>query len=134
VFAFEKKFSSGGKIGPKEIGTASRAAGLNPSEADLDLWKAESDVKSGLDKEGFKKWMGRKFDETNDSQEEIVDSFRAFDTSGSGMITVSELKHILTNMGEKMKDDEVQVLIDELDIEGGKVNYNAIAAMLFPQA
>jgi calmodulin len=124
-----QKYGVGGKIGPKEIGKASRAGGLNPSEADLELWKSE--VKSGLDLDGFKKFMGLKFDECGDSTDEIIDAFRAFDGSGDGLISVTELKHILTTMGEKMTDKEVEVLLEECVIDNGKINYQSLANMLF---
>jgi calmodulin len=126
------KYSSGGSIGSSEIAKACRAGGLNPTEADLAAWKAE--VKSGLDEGGFLKFMNRKFGECGDSSDEIVDAFQAFDTSGNGYISVTELKHILTTMGEKMTDKEVQVLIDECDVEDGKINYIALAGMLYSQS
>jgi calmodulin len=75
--------------------------------------------------------MGRKFDECGDSTDEIVDAFRAFDGSGDGVISVTELKHILTTMGEKMSEKEVQMLLDECVIDDGKINYQSLANMLF---
>ena len=108
---------------------ACRAGGLNPSEADLALWTQE--VRSGLDLNGFKNFMGRKFDETNDSADEIVESFRAFDKGGAGTITVAEMTHILTTMGEKLSKSEVQMLLDECDVDNGKVDYQQLAIMLY---
>ena len=125
-----EKYSSGGSIGKKEIGKACRAGGLNPTEADLTLWKGEA--KSGLDERGFKQFMSDKFADTYDSVDEIIESFQMFDTSGSGYITVAELKTMLTTMGEKMTKDEVQVLLDECDVEpGNKISYLQLSHMLF---
>lgn len=125
-----EKYSSGGSIGKKEIGKACRAGGLNPTEADLTLWKGEA--KSGLDERGFKQFMSNKFADAYDSVDEIVESFQMFDTSGSGYITVAELKTMLTTMGEKMTKDEVQVLLDECDVEpGNKISYLQLSHMLF---
>ena len=123
------KFNKGGTIGPKELPNACRAAGLNPTESDLALWVNEA--KSGFDESGFKKFMGKKFDESGDSTEEIIDSFRQFDTSGSGSISVTELTHILTSMGEKMTTAEVKTLIDECDVDNGRIDYLALANMLY---
>lgn len=123
------KYSSGGKIGSSEIAKACRAGGLNPTEADLAGWKSE--VKSGLDEGAFIKFMNRKFGESNDSSDEIIDAFQAFDTTGNGSITVAELKHILTTMGEKMTDKEVKMLVDECAVEDGRINYTALAGMLY---
>ncbi|KAG7344633.1 calmodulin [Nitzschia inconspicua] len=123
------KYASGGKIGSNEIGKACRAGGLNPTEADLDVWKSE--VKSGLDQGGFIKFMNKKFGECGDSTDEIIDAFQAFDATGNGTISVTELKHILTTMGEKMTGSEVQTLIDECAVDDGRINYTALANMLF---
>jgi calmodulin len=123
------KYSSGGSIGSNEIGKASRAGGLNPTEADLASWKAE--VKSGLNQGAFIKFMNQKFGECNDSTDEIVDAFQAFDATGNGTITVAELKHILTTMGEKMTAEEVQMLVNECDVDDGRINYIALAGMLY---
>jgi len=123
------KYSSGGSIGSSEIGKACRAGGLNPTEADLALWKGE--VKRGLDLAGFKRFMGQKFDETGDSIEEIVESFQQFDSAGTGRIPVKELRAILTTMGEKLSDDEFNVFINECDLDDGAVNYTQVSYMLF---
>lgn len=123
------KYSSGGSIGSSEIAKACRAGGLNPTEADLAQWKTE--VKSGLNEGAFLKFMQRKSGESGDSTDEIVDGFQAFDTTGNGYISVTELTHILTTMGEKMTTKEVQMLVDECDVEDGKINYTALATMLY---
>lgn len=123
------KYASGGSIGSSEIGKACRAGGLNPSEADLKLWKGEA--KKGLDLDGFKKFMTNKFDETGDSVEEIVESFQSFDTQGTGRISVKEMKAILTTMGEKLSEKEFGVLLDECDVENGQISYLQLSHMLF---
>lgn len=122
------KYAKDGSIGKNQIGNACRAGGLNPTEADLQLWKGEA--ARGLDLQGFTRFMGTKFDETNDCVDEIVESFQAFDTNGVGTISVTELKVMLTTMGEKMTTAEVQTLLDECDLEDGKVSYLQLSHML----
>mmetsp|Transcript_22452 Transcript_22452/g.62531 ORF Transcript_22452/g.62531 Transcript_22452/m.62531 type:complete len:141 (+) Transcript_22452:805-1227(+) len=123
------KYSGGGSIGSKDIGSASRAGGLNPSEADLDSWKDEAS--KGLDLNGFQKFIGKKLDESNDSTDDIIEAFQAFDTDGTGKMQVAELKVILTTMGEKLSEPEVKTLLDECDVEDGEVSYHQLAQMLF---
>ncbi len=123
------KYSSSGRIGSSEIAKACRAGGLNPTEADLVLWKGE--VKSGLDQGSFINWMSKKFDETGDSVEEIIESFQSFDTSGTGRISVKELKAILTTMGEKLSEKEFNILLDECDVEDGAISYLQLSHMLY---
>jgi len=41
----------------------------------------------------------------------------------TGFIGVGQLKYILTNLGEKMTDDEVDELLKAVDTSSGQVNY-----------
>ena len=67
--------------------------------------------------------MARKMKET-DSEEEIREAFRVFDKDGNGFISAAELRHVMTNLGEKLTDEEVDEMIREADIDGdGQVNY-----------
>lgn len=43
---------------------------------------------------------------------------------GNGYISAAELRHVMTNLGEKLTDEEVDEMIREADIDGdGQVNY-----------
>ena len=67
--------------------------------------------------------MARKMKET-DSEDEIREAFRVFDKDGNGFISAAELRHVMTNLGEKLTDEEVDEMIREADIDGdGQVNY-----------
>ena len=47
-----------------------------------------------------------------------------FDKDGNGFISAAELRHVMTNLGEKLTDEEVDEMIREADIDGdGQVNY-----------
>ena len=67
--------------------------------------------------------MARKMKDT-DSEEEIKEAFRVFDKDGNGFISAAELRHVMTNLGEKLTDEEVDEMIREADVDGdGQVNY-----------
>lgn len=52
---------------------------------------------------------------------------RVFDKDGNGFISAAELRHVMTNLGEKLTDDEVEEMIREADVDGdGKVNYDGV--------
>ena len=71
----------------------------------------------------FLTMMARKMKDT-DSEEEIREAFRVFDKDGNGFISAAELRHVMTNLGEKLTDEEVDEMIREADIDGdGQVNY-----------
>ena len=68
--------------------------------------------------------MARKMKDT-DTEEELKEAFRVFDKDGNGFISAAELRHVMTNLGEKLTDEEVDEMIREADIDGdGQVNYD----------
>jgi len=67
--------------------------------------------------------MAKKMKDT-DGEEELREAFRVFDKDGNGFISAAELRHVMTNLGEKLTDDEVDEMIREADLDGdGMVNY-----------
>ena len=64
-------------------------------------------------------------------EEEIKEAFRVFDMDGNGLISASELRHVMTNLGERLTDKQVDDMIKEADIDGdGHINYNEFVAMM----
>ena len=54
--------------------------------------------------------------------------FRVFDKNADGYISSNELKHVMTSLGEKLSDEEVNDMIKEADADGdGQVNYDGKA-------
>lgn len=50
---------------------------------------------------------------------------RVFDKNNDGLISSSELRRVMTNLGEKLSEEEVDDMIKEADMDGdGMVNYN----------
>lgn len=39
--------------------------------------------------------------------DEIREAFKVFDKDGNGFISAAELRHVMTNLGEKLTDEEV---------------------------
>merc|ERR1719419_2175360 len=52
-----------------------------------------------------------------DSEDEIKEAFKVFDKDGNGFISAAELRHVMTNLGEKLTDEEVDEMIRDDDIK-----------------
>jgi len=69
--------------------------------------------------------MARKMKDT-DSEEEIREAFKVFDRDNNGFISAAELRHVMTSIGEKLTDDEVDEMIREADQDGdGRIDCKA---------
>ncbi|KAJ3699716.1 hypothetical protein LUZ61_003421 [Rhynchospora tenuis] len=114
-----------GCITTKELGTVMRSLGQNPTEAELQdmINEVDADGNGTIDFPEFLNLMARKMKDT-DSEEELKEAFRVFDKDQNGFISAAELRHVMTNLGEKLTDEEVDEMIREADVDGdGQINY-----------
>merc|ERR1712178_547698 len=107
-----------GNITTKELGTVMRSLSQNPTEAELQdmINEVDADGNSTIDFPEFCTLMARKMKDT-DSEEELKEAFRVFDKDGNGFISAAELRHIMTNLGEKLTDEEVDEMIRAADVD-----------------
>jgi len=78
----------------------------------------------------FLSLMARKMKDT-DTEEELIEAFKVFDRDGNGFISAAELRHVMTNLGEKLTDEEVDEMAREADVDGdGQVNYEEFIKMM----
>eukprot|EP00937_MAST-01D_sp_MAST-1D-sp2_P003834 g3834.t1 len=122
-----------GAISVRELGTVMRSLGQSPTVAQLQDMANEADA-DGSGTVGFPAFldmMARKMRDT-DSEEEILEAFKVFDKGGDGFISAAELRHVMTNLGEKLTDEEVGAMMREADVGGdGRINYEAfVKAMM----
>ena len=62
-----------------------------------------------------------------DTEEGLLEAFRTFDKDGNGNISVVELRQAMTNLGERLTDEEVDEMIKEAEKDGsGLVNYEGM--------
>ena len=108
-----------GTITTKELGTAMRSLGQNPTEAELQdmINEVDADENGTIDFPGVLSLMARKMKDA-DIEEELTEAFKVFDRDGNGFISDAELRHVTTILGEKLTDEEVDEIIREADVEG----------------
>ncbi|MBA0784280.1 hypothetical protein Gotri_001869 [Gossypium trilobum] len=121
-----------GCITTKELGTVMRSLGQNPTEAELQdmINEVDADGNGTIDFPEFLNLMARKMKDT-DSEEELKEAFRVFDKDQNGFISAAELRHVMTNLGEKLTDEEVDEMIREADVDGdGQINYDEFVKVM----
>merc|ERR1712108_66920 len=92
--------------------------------------EVDADGNGTIDFPEFLSLMARKMKDT-DTEEELIEAFKVFDRDGNGFISAAELRHIMTNLGEKLTDEEVDEMIREADVDGdGQINYEEFVKMM----
>ena len=58
------------------------------------------------------------------------EGLRHFDKDGNGCISSAELRHLLSNLGEKMNEEDVENLIHGQEDSSGNINYEQFVRMV----
>jgi len=121
-----------GMISTKLLGPLLRHCGENPSESEIQdmVNEVDKDATGTIKFPNFLDLMSIKFSDNN-AEDEIREAFKVFDGDGNGYINRQELRSVMMNLGEKLTDDEMECLIDEVDIDGdGQINYEEFYIMM----
>ena len=115
------------KIDSNQIGDLLRALGSNPTEAEAKKIAKELDP-DGSKRVSFEEFLpvllSCKQSKDDLSEADFVEGLRTFDRDGTGMISVAELRHVLTSLGEKLTEQQVDSILQSIsEAERGQVNY-----------
>ena len=93
--------------------------------------EVDADGNGTIDFPEFLSLMARKMKDT-DTEEELIEAFKVFDRDGNGLISAAELRHVMTNLGEKLTDEEVDEMIREADVDiDGLINFEEFVSMMY---
>ncbi|KAI8504261.1 PREDICTED: calmodulin-A-like [Branchiostoma belcheri] len=133
--AFSEFDKGTGMIDTGDLGYIMRAMGQNPTEQEVQDMVNEVDLdQSGtIDFNEFMSVMAHKLLET-DHAEMLRVAFRVFDKDGNGYIDSGELRHVMTHLGEKLSEGEVDEMIRLADVDGdGQLCYDEFVNLMKPK-
>ena len=140
---FDKR--GNGRVSLDSLGDLLRACGQNPTIAEIrdleksvggdctssptlcSLWCRTPLTLSLVDFDSFTRVLNRPGGFRDPGEpEEYCRGFQVFDKDMTGFIGVGQLRYILTNLGEKMSDEEVDELLKAVDTSSGEINYTEL--------
>jgi calmodulin len=69
----------------------------------------------------------------DDSEQEIKNGFSVFDKEDNGLLSVLEMKHVLTRIGDPLTQEEVTNFLNILDIHGdGYIRMPEVTMLFLP--
>ncbi|KAJ2077023.1 hypothetical protein H4R24_005371 [Coemansia sp. RSA 988] len=89
-------------------------------------------VPGGIDYPSFVQLISAKAKGSDNTRKQVEEAFRAFDRGNTGFISESDFRRIMTRMGEKMSNEEVDDMLHEAGVASGSdLDYMAFISILF---
>ncbi|PVU91881.1 hypothetical protein BB559_003940 [Furculomyces boomerangus] len=124
-----------GEIQMSTVGTLLRALGQNPTESEL-REIIGNDENKFIDFDAFMEILMRPngFNSAINSEgsfNEFVQAFQVFDREGNGFISVGELRYVLTGLGDRLTEAEVDELLKGVETDANQnINYKEFVKTL----
>ncbi|KAF8379303.1 hypothetical protein HHK36_028736 [Tetracentron sinense] len=119
-----------GRIAASELGILMRSLGGNPTQSQLKEIVAKENLTSPFDFPRFLDLMSKHM-KLEPFDRQLRDAFKVLDKDSTGYVSVSELRHILTSIGEKLDSSEFDEWIRELNVgSDGRIRYDDFIARM----
>eukprot|EP01012_Entosiphon_sulcatum_P041095 TRINITY_DN54888_c0_g1_i1.p1 TRINITY_DN54888_c0_g1~~TRINITY_DN54888_c0_g1_i1.p1 ORF type:complete len:153 (+),score=32.74 TRINITY_DN54888_c0_g1_i1:58-516(+) len=122
-----------GTIHVDELASVLRSLGQGATPAELRAMMAEVDANSDghLDFPEFLSLLASRINNDEDREAELDEAFRLYDVNRDGLISPWELRHVMTSLGERMTDEDIQEMMHEADLDGdGYLNFDEFSRMM----
>ncbi|KAF0026253.1 hypothetical protein F2P81_020990 [Scophthalmus maximus] len=116
------------KVAYNQIADIMRALGQNPTNKEVNKLlgnpSADDMVNKRIEFEAFLPMLQTIINSPNKAGfEDYVEGLRVFDKEGNGTVMGAELRIVLSTLGEKMTENEIDALMAGQEDENGCVNY-----------
>ncbi|XP_067385933.1 LOW QUALITY PROTEIN: myosin light polypeptide 6-like [Emydura macquarii macquarii] len=124
-----------GKILYSQCGDVMRALGQNPTNAEvMKVLGRPQNEEMNMKTLSFEQFlpMMQTVAKNKDqgSFEDYVEGLRVFDKEGNGTVMGAEIRHVLITLGEKMTEEEVEILVAGHEDSNGCINYEELVRMV----
>lgn len=124
---YDKK--GNGTVENAAVGDLLRAVGQNPTNAQVA--ELVQSLQKPLTFDAFVDLASKGNFKPQGTVEEFVQGFQVFDKDGNGFISSGELRYVLTSLGEKLSEAEVDELLKNAEVDkNGFVNYESFVKMI----
>lgn len=117
-----------GVISRQLFGDYLRAIGYNPTNQQTESILSRSNASENLSLDAINEIIQQNEQELNATTtgkvDDFIKAFQVFDKENTGKVSVGDIKYMLTSLGEKLSDDEVDELLKGVEIDSnGGVDY-----------
>ncbi|KAJ3180092.1 hypothetical protein HDU87_002317 [Geranomyces variabilis] len=129
ISEFKEAFSlfdddSDGLVDAQTCLTILRACGQCPPQSLLPT------LKPSMDFSDFLSLMARTGTKNTDEQAELRAAFDVFDSQRTGFISIAEFKRVMKSVGERLTDDELSSVVQEMEVSDGKVGFDSFVHVM----
>lgn len=126
--SFDAFAGDDGYIEPEVIERALRAAGYNPSIAEM------TDIYEDIERKPIAfnafLYISYRHSRNVNVEQELVDAFHVFDTKEVGLLPTKEIKKILKNIKRPFTDDQIDELIKDTNPFNDLVDYKKFVHLM----
>ncbi|ELU13837.1 hypothetical protein CAPTEDRAFT_222115 [Capitella teleta] len=127
-------YNKSGVISNQDIGSLIRSVGLKPSQSEVsEIVNQAGGTGQEIDLQTLVALISRIVtNPPSERPDDLINMFRMYDTDGRGAISVKEMQHLLTTVGEKLTDHEAEELmrVSGCVQGGGMVNYEKFVKVI----
>ena len=114
-----------------EVLTAKLGQNLSRHELEKMIKEVDQDANGTIEFDEFVQMMIKK---RKQSELEMKDAFASLDRNKNGYISVDDLRHSFSCMGERLSSEEITLLLEEIDEDGdGYINFQEFLKLMYKE-
>lgn len=121
-----------GRLSVSELGNVLRSLGLNPTECEIKEAMQAADINGNgyIDSDEYISLLKSYLKDRSEIERELKTAFKLF-SKGTGELKLNQLKKALIHLGEKLTEEDVEELFDEMDAnEDGVIDIDEFVSRL----